>query len=145
VRGAGDEGDTAPGQEAKDVMVVEGVFRLLWRPPGNGFPGYWEYRIEGAVGKITPRTVRGVQRATVEPLLPSVITKTGLDIHRYICSGWFGVTRNDLPVRGTRSATAAAAGSAAAPGQATNHCRTRSRTATPTNAAPNPMDETSNR
>src|SRR4051794_29617990 len=25
-----------PGQEAKDGMVVEGVFRLLWRQPGNG-------------------------------------------------------------------------------------------------------------
>src|SRR5262249_15885255 len=25
-----------------------------------------------------------------EPFLPSVITKTGLDTHRYICSGWFG-------------------------------------------------------
>jgi hypothetical protein len=30
-------------------MIVEGVFRLLWRAPGNGFAGYWEYRIEGAV------------------------------------------------------------------------------------------------
>jgi hypothetical protein len=38
-----------PGQEAKDVMDVEGVFPLLWRQPGNGFPGYWEYRVEGAV------------------------------------------------------------------------------------------------
>jgi hypothetical protein len=38
-----------PGQEAKDVMVVEGVFRLLWRPPGNGFLGFWEYRVEVAL------------------------------------------------------------------------------------------------
>jgi hypothetical protein len=38
-----------PGQEARDVTVVEGVFRLLWRLPGNGFAGYWEYRVEGAV------------------------------------------------------------------------------------------------
>jgi hypothetical protein len=38
-----------PGQEAKDVMVVEGVFRLLWRAPGSGFPGFWECRVEGAV------------------------------------------------------------------------------------------------
>jgi hypothetical protein len=38
-----------PGQEAKDSMVVEGVFRLLWRGPGNGFAGYWEYRLEGAM------------------------------------------------------------------------------------------------
>jgi hypothetical protein len=37
------------GQEAKDSMDVEGVFRLLWRAPGNGFPGYWEYRVDGAV------------------------------------------------------------------------------------------------
>ena len=37
-----------PGQRVKDVMEVEGVFRLLWRPVGNGFPGYWEYRVEGA-------------------------------------------------------------------------------------------------
>jgi hypothetical protein len=37
------------GREAKDVMVVEGVFRLLWRQAGNGFPGYWEYRVEGAM------------------------------------------------------------------------------------------------
>jgi hypothetical protein len=29
-------------------MVVEGVFRLLWRPPGNGFAGYWEFRVEKA-------------------------------------------------------------------------------------------------
>jgi hypothetical protein len=38
-----------PGQEAKDVMDVGGVFRLLWGLPGNGFPGYWEFRVEGAV------------------------------------------------------------------------------------------------
>jgi hypothetical protein len=38
-----------PGQEAKDSMIVERVFRLLWRQPGNGFAGYWEYRVEGAV------------------------------------------------------------------------------------------------
>jgi hypothetical protein len=38
-----------PGQRLKDVMVVEGVFRLLWRPRGNGFAGYWEYRVEGAL------------------------------------------------------------------------------------------------
>jgi hypothetical protein len=38
-----------PGQEAKDSMVVEGVFRLLWRQPGNGFSGYWEYRVDAAV------------------------------------------------------------------------------------------------
>ena len=38
-----------PGQETKDVMEVAGVFRLLWRPPANGFPGFWEYRVEGAV------------------------------------------------------------------------------------------------
>jgi hypothetical protein len=38
-----------PGQEAKDVMDVDGVFRLLWRQPGNGFAGYWEYRVEDAV------------------------------------------------------------------------------------------------
>jgi hypothetical protein len=38
-----------PGQQVSDVMTVEGVFRLLWRRPGNGFPGYWEYRVEGAV------------------------------------------------------------------------------------------------
>src|SRR5262249_49321741 len=31
-------------------------------------------------------------RATAAPCLPSVITETGLDIHRYICSGWFGPT-----------------------------------------------------
>jgi hypothetical protein len=37
-----------PGQQVKDVMIVEGVFRLLWRPPGSGFPGFWEYRVEGA-------------------------------------------------------------------------------------------------
>jgi hypothetical protein len=36
-----------PGQEARDSTDVEGVFRLLWRQPGNGFPGYWEYRVEG--------------------------------------------------------------------------------------------------
>jgi hypothetical protein len=38
-----------PGQEAKDNMVVEGVFRLLWLQPGNGFPGFWEYRVDGAM------------------------------------------------------------------------------------------------
>src|SRR5207237_1128756 len=38
-----------PGQEAKDSMVVEGVFRLLWRGPGAGFAGFWVYRVEGAV------------------------------------------------------------------------------------------------
>src|SRR5262245_7883999 len=38
-----------PGQRVKDVMDVEGVFRLLWRPPGSGFPGYFEYRVESAV------------------------------------------------------------------------------------------------
>jgi hypothetical protein len=38
-----------PRQRVKDVMDVEGVFRLLWRPPGCGLPGYWEYRVEGAV------------------------------------------------------------------------------------------------
>jgi hypothetical protein len=38
-----------PGQRVKDVMIVEGVFRLLWRPPGNGFLGFWEYRVEKAV------------------------------------------------------------------------------------------------
>jgi hypothetical protein len=38
-----------PGQRVKDVMDVEGVFRLLWRGPGNGFPGFWEYRVEDAV------------------------------------------------------------------------------------------------
>jgi hypothetical protein len=37
-----------PGHEAKDSMDVEGVFRLLWRLPGNGFSGFWEYRVEGA-------------------------------------------------------------------------------------------------
>jgi hypothetical protein len=37
-----------PGQEAKDSMDVEGVFRWLWRPAGNGFPGYGEYRVEDA-------------------------------------------------------------------------------------------------
>jgi hypothetical protein len=31
-----------------DAMVLEGVFRLLWRAPGNGFAGFWEYRVEGA-------------------------------------------------------------------------------------------------
>ena len=29
-------------------------------------------------------------RTAAEPFLPSVITETGLDIHRYICNGWFG-------------------------------------------------------
>jgi hypothetical protein len=37
------------GQEAKDSVVVKGVFRLLWGQPANGFPGFWEYRVEGAV------------------------------------------------------------------------------------------------
>jgi hypothetical protein len=53
-----------PGQTVKDVMTVEGVFRLLWRQPGNGFPGYWEYRVEGAVrrpdGRGPSRGVAGV-------------------------------------------------------------------------------------
>jgi hypothetical protein len=38
-----------PRQEVKEVMEVDGVFRLLWRGPGNSFPGYWEYRVERAV------------------------------------------------------------------------------------------------
>jgi hypothetical protein len=38
-----------PGQEARDVMDVEGVFRLLWRGPGNGFPGFWEFHIDNGV------------------------------------------------------------------------------------------------
>jgi hypothetical protein len=38
-----------PGQQAKDNMDVEGVFRLLWPQPGNGFAGYGEYRLKGAV------------------------------------------------------------------------------------------------
>jgi hypothetical protein len=38
-----------PGQRVKDAMDVEGVFRRLWRPPGNGFAGHWEYRVEGAL------------------------------------------------------------------------------------------------
>jgi hypothetical protein len=39
-----------PRQQVKDVMEVEGVFRLLWRPPGNGFAGYWEYRVDVRCG-----------------------------------------------------------------------------------------------
>jgi hypothetical protein len=38
-----------PGQKVKDAMDVEGVFRLLWRGPGCGLPGFWEYRVEGAL------------------------------------------------------------------------------------------------
>ena len=38
-----------PGQRVKEVMVVEGVFRLLGRPRGNGFPGFCEDRIGQAV------------------------------------------------------------------------------------------------
>lgn len=40
-----------PGQRVRTDagVVVEGVFRLLWRGPGNGFAGFWEYRVEGAV------------------------------------------------------------------------------------------------
>jgi hypothetical protein len=38
-----------PGQRVKDVMIVECVFRVLWCPPGNGFAGFWEYRVEQAV------------------------------------------------------------------------------------------------
>jgi hypothetical protein len=38
-----------PGQQVREAMDAEGVFRLLWRPPGNGFGGFWEYRVEGAV------------------------------------------------------------------------------------------------
>ena len=37
------------GQGAKDVMVVEVEFPLLWRVPGNGFPGFWAYRVKGAM------------------------------------------------------------------------------------------------
>ena len=32
---------------------------------------------------------RCARRAVQQPFLPSVITQTGLDIHRYICSDWF--------------------------------------------------------
>jgi hypothetical protein len=76
-----------PGREAKDRMVVEGVFRLLWSQPGNGFAGFWEYRVEGAVRRERyPETVRDGQEATAGLFLPSVITETGLDIGRYISS-----------------------------------------------------------
>src|SRR5262249_34898589 len=36
-----------PGQPVKDVMEVEGVFRLLWRAPGNGYARYWGYWLGG--------------------------------------------------------------------------------------------------
>src|SRR5262245_45064874 len=38
-----------PGQRVKEVMIVEGTFRLMWRQAGNGFAGYFEYGIESAV------------------------------------------------------------------------------------------------
>jgi hypothetical protein len=36
------------GQKAEDVMTVEATLQLLWRPPGHGFPGFWEYRLTDA-------------------------------------------------------------------------------------------------
>jgi hypothetical protein len=44
-------GQRVQWQPIKDAVEVEGVLRVLWRPPGNGFEGYWEYRIEAAVRK----------------------------------------------------------------------------------------------
>ncbi len=41
----------------------------------------------GVIGRGRPRCA---PRTAAERFLPSVITKTGLDIHRYICSGWLG-------------------------------------------------------
>src|SRR5262249_56199828 len=38
-----------PGQQVKDVMVAEGVFRLVWRPPGHGVAEFWGYRVDQAV------------------------------------------------------------------------------------------------
>ena len=37
------------GQEIDRVMTVDSLLRLRYVPAGHGFPGFWEYRVEGAV------------------------------------------------------------------------------------------------
>src|SRR5262245_21215910 len=45
-----------------------------------------------AVRNVPPSqdSSRCAQRTLWQPFLPSVITATGIDIHRYICNAWFG-------------------------------------------------------
>jgi hypothetical protein len=37
------------GEQVEDTMTVEATLRLRYVPPGQGFPGFWEYRLVDAV------------------------------------------------------------------------------------------------
>jgi hypothetical protein len=39
------------GEQAEDTMTVEATLHLRYVPPGQGFPGFWEYRLVDAVRK----------------------------------------------------------------------------------------------
>jgi hypothetical protein len=41
-----------PGEQVREAMDVEGVFRLPCRPPDNAFAGHWEYRNKGAARRL---------------------------------------------------------------------------------------------
>jgi hypothetical protein len=39
------------GEKVEDTMMVEATLRLRYVPPGQGFPGFWEYRLADTVRK----------------------------------------------------------------------------------------------
>jgi hypothetical protein len=38
-------------ERAEDTMIVEATLLLRYVPPGQGFPGFWEYRLVDAARK----------------------------------------------------------------------------------------------